>query len=225
MKDHLETPEANPFYFSEYFIMTKPIGRMATNLRELLQAIREVGEGVIHYHLWQSRMTISHPTVEYPNDFAFWAATALQESRLAEKLSAIDPFGYENMEQIREALVDLIEEYLWDLPYTGWVRPGFEFHFSEAATVVLRSDVCARTLPEFCEVLEKVGLDSIFYHFVDARWRSQSTRMDDFSNWINTSFELPDLVSAIQGIDISFYSLDEVRRTIIDLCSRHIETQ
>jgi hypothetical protein len=222
MAAQVETSVANPFFFSEYFIIPKPIGRVATNLRELLQALREVDEGVLHYHLWQSRVAISRPAVEYPNDFASWAATALQESRLAEKLSVVDPFAYESMEQIREALVDLVEDYLWDLPYTAWVRPGMEFHFCDCASVVLRSDVSARTLPEFRSGLEKVGLDSIYYHFVDARWRLRSSRMDDFSNWIKTEYDFPDLVSAIQDIDVSFYSLDEVRQTIMDLCDEWI---
>lgn len=213
----------SPFVFGECFILPMPIGRSAHNLRELMEGLREVGESVFHYHLWQSRMAIAHATVEYPNDFAFWAATALQDGRLAEKLSALDPFGYEDAEQIREALVDLLEEYLFELPYVAWVRPGFEFHFCEASTVVLHSSISAGTLSEFRSTLEKVGLDSIYYHMVDARWRLRAIKMDDFSSWIVTSCGLSDLASAIHGIDVSFYTLDEVRRTVIELCSQFLE--
>ncbi|MGC9966535.1 MAG: DUF5752 family protein [Syntrophobacteraceae bacterium] len=216
-------PAANPFVFAECFILPMPIGRTAQNLRELLEALRDVDDSVLHYHLWQSRMAISHPTVEYPNDFAVWAATALQDTRLAEKLSAIDPFGYENTEQIRDALTDVLEEYLSDLPYVTWVRPEFEFHFCEASTVVLHSKVSARTLPEFLSSLEKVGLDSIYYHMVDARWRLRAIKTDDFSSWIGDSYDSPDMASAIHGIDVSLYKLDEIRRAVIELCSRFLE--
>lgn len=195
---------------------------MATNLRELLDALREVGESVLRYHLWQFRMAITSPGVDYPNDFASWTATAVQERPLAEKLSALDPFGYENMEQIRETLTDIMEEYVWDLPYPTWVRPGFELHFCEAATVVLRSTVAARTFPEFCAAVGEVGLDSIYYHSIDARWRLRSIHKNDFSNWIDANYGLPELVSAIEDIDVSFYSLDEIRTAILDLCKETI---
>ena len=218
-----DEPAENPFFFSECFILPKPTGKTAANLRELLQTLREVDESVLYYHLWQFRMAIAPPAVEYPNDFAIWAVTAVQERRLAEKFSAIDPFGYEDTEQLREALTDILEEYLWDLSYLTWVRPGFEFHFCDAATVVLRSRFVARTLPEFCEAIGNVGLDSIYFHFIDARWRLRSSNMDDFSNWIKTSFGLPELVSAIRGIDVSFYTLAEIRTAIADLCTSYLE--
>jgi Family of unknown function (DUF5752) len=219
-----DQPAPSPFWFHECVVIPMPTGQAAVNLRDLLQTLREVDEAVLSYHLWQSRMSLARPDVEYPNDFAAWAGHALQDSRLAEKLSVLDPFAFGDMGQVRNALVDLLEEYMWDLPYVPWARPGFEFHFCEASTVVLlRSGVFARTLSEFCAGLAKVGLDSIYYHFVDARWRLRSIRTDDFSNWIKDSYDLPELVSAIRGIDIWFYTLEEVRNTILDLVNQHIE--
>ncbi|MGO9314726.1 MAG: DUF5752 family protein [Syntrophobacteraceae bacterium] len=213
----------SPFQFRECFVMTMPTGKTASNLRELVHTLREVNEAVLSYHLWQSRMSMAHPAVEYPNDFAIWAVQALQDSRLAEKLSVIDPFVYEDMKQLRDALVDLLDEYLWDQPYVPWARPGFEFYFCEAAMVVLRSQIFAWTLPEFCAGLSKVGLDSIYYHFVDARWRLRSIRMNDFSNWIKINYDLPDLAAAIQGIDVGFYTLEEVRGTVLNLVNQYIK--
>ena len=174
----------SPFQFLECFVMPMPTGKRASNLRELLQTLREVNEAVLSYHLWQSRMAIAPPRRRVSKRLRHLGRQALQDSRLAEKLSVIDPFVYENMEQVRDILVDLLEEYLWDLPYVPWARPGFEFYFCEASTVVLRSQISARTLSEFCSGLAKVGLDSIYYHFVDARWRLRSMKTDDFSNWI-----------------------------------------
>jgi hypothetical protein len=217
-----DQPAPKPFWFSECFIMPMPIGKFVTNLRELLQALKEVDEAVLCYHLWQSRLTFAHPAVEYPNDFAFWAATALQDSILAEKLSSFDPFEYENTIQMREALVEVLEDYLWNLQYVPWARPGFEFHFCESSIVVLHSHIVARTLDEFCTALRKVGLDSIYYHFVDARWRLRQIRMDDFSHWFEDNYDLPQLVSAIAAIDISFYTLDEVRNSILDLINHYL---
>jgi hypothetical protein len=213
----------NPFWFKECFLMPMPIGKRATNLRELLQTLREVDEAVLYYHFLQSRLAITQPAVEYPNDFAFWAATALQDSKLAEKLTSLDPFEYADMEAVRQAVAELLEEYLWDLPSVPWARPGFEFHFCEASTVVMRSHISAHTLREFCEGLRKVGLDSVYYHFLEARWRFGIREKDDFSHWIDTNFDSPDLVGAIRDIDIYFHSLTELRETLIDLIDPFLE--
>jgi hypothetical protein len=212
----------NPFWFRECFLIPMPIGRKAINLRELLHAIREAEEPVLYYHLLQSRLIQSQPAVEYPNDFAIWAASALQDSQLAEKLSSFDPFEYEDLAQVRQAMVDIMEEYLWDLPNVPWARPGMEFHFCEASTVVMRSEISAKNLEEFCQALQYVGMDSIYYHFFEARWRLEAQDTDDFSYWIGTNFDLPELVAAIRAIDVYFYTLPEIRSTLLNLIHQHM---
>uniref|UniRef100_A0A7C3YXI1 Uncharacterized protein n=1 Tax=Desulfobacca acetoxidans TaxID=60893 RepID=A0A7C3YXI1_9BACT len=221
MTKMLDQPAKDPFLFRECFLMTMPIGIKVGNLRELLHVIREVKESVLYYHLFQTRLAVSPPAVEYPNDFALWAGTALQEIALAEKLSSFDPLDYTNMGQVRQAIVDIIEEYLWETPFVPWARPGFELHCCEASTVVIRSKISAHNLREFCQALQGVGVDSIYYHFFEARWRLESP-IDDFSYWIETNFDLPELVTAIRGIDIYFHNLKEIRQTLINLIQRHL---
>jgi hypothetical protein len=216
-----DKPAKNPFWFQECFLMPMPIGKKASNLRELLQAVRELDQSVLYYHIFQSRLSIS-PGEEYPNEFAQWAATALQDIKLAEKLSSFDPFDYDNMAQVRQAVIDILEEYLWDITYIPWARSGFEFHFCEASIVVMHSQIRAYTLAEFCASLRKVGLDSIYYHFFEARWRLEVRKVDDFSFWIESNFGLPELVAAIRDIDIYFYTLREIRDTLLGLIDQHL---
>jgi hypothetical protein len=49
----------------------------------------------------------------------------------------------------------------WFLECMVTPMPGFEFFFCKASTVVLRSQIFARTLSEFYSGLSKVGLDSV----------------------------------------------------------------
>lgn len=221
MKKILDKPARDPFWFRECFLMQMPIGIKVVNLRELLAALREVSESVLYYHLVQCRLAVSPPAVEYPNDFALWAAVALQDSALAEKLSSFDPLDYDDLGQVRQAILDILEEYLWDLPFVPWARSGFEFHFCEASTVVIRSAIAAQSLREFCQALNNVGLDSMYYHFFEARWRL-GRPIDDFSYWIETNFGLPKLVAAIRDIDIYFYNLREIRNTLLGLIHQHL---
>lgn len=212
----------DPFLFRECFLMTMPIGKKAVNLREMLQTLREADESVLYYHLFQSRLSLTFPGIEYPNEFAHWAATALQDLRLAEILSSFDPFDYDNMKQVREAIVEILDEYLWDLPHIPWARPGFEFDFCEATTAVIRSKIEAYTLQEFCNALQEIGLDSVYYHFFEARWRLGVREVDDFSFWIEYNFDLPDVVREIRDIDIYFYGLRELRQTLLDIIHQHL---
>jgi hypothetical protein len=222
MAANLKQAAANPFWFRECFLMPMPMGRKATTLRELHQALHDLPESVLFYHLLQSRLALSQPAVEYPNDFASWAATALQDSRLAEKLSAVDPFEYEDLEQVRQVLLDLLQEYIWGLPDVPWARPGFELHFCEASTVVMLSEIAAANLSEFCRALRQVGLDSLYYHFFEARWRLGVQERDDFSYWIESNFGLPQLVKAIREIDVYFYTLPELREILVGLVQRQV---
>jgi hypothetical protein len=221
MKTQINKPAKDPFWFRECFLMPMPIGMKVFNLRELLRAIQDVDDSVLYYHLVQSRLAVSSPTVEFPNDFALWAAVALQDSALAEKLSSFDPLDYDNLGQVRQAMVDILEEYLWDLPFVPWARAGFGFHFCEASTVVIRSEIAAHNLLEFYQALNKVGLDSMYYHFFEARWRLERP-IDDFSYWIETNFGLPKLVTAIRDIDIYFYNLKEIRKTLLGLIHHYL---
>lgn len=88
--------------------------------------------------------------------------------------------------------------------------------------VVIRQDMPAATLKEFCAVLRRVGLDSVYYHFFEARHRLGMHQIDDFSYWIDTNFGLPGLVAAIRDIDIYFFSLKEIRDTLLRLISEHL---
>ncbi len=222
MAEILEQVAENPFWFRDCFLMPMPLGKKVVNLRELLEELRVVSEAVLFFHLIQSRLALSRPVVEYPNDFALWAANALQDSKLAEKLSSFDPFEYENLGQVRQAVLDALEEYIWDLPVVPWARPGFEFYFCQAAAVVMPSIISARTLKGFCEALTKVGLDSIYYHFFEARWRLEVLKSDDFSYWLESNFELPELVKDIRAVDVYFYSPKELRETLLGIIKRHL---
>jgi hypothetical protein len=98
-----------------------------------------------------------------------------------------------------------------------------EFHFCEASTVVFRSQISAGTLREFYEALKKVGYDSIYYHLFEGRWRLGVREKDDFSYWIETNFDMPELVAAIRNMDIYFYSLREIHTSLLKLLETNLE--
>lgn len=78
------------------------------------------------------------------------------------------------------------------------------------------------TLKDFCQGLGKVGLDSVYYHFFEARWRLGMGHIDDFSYWMEINFGLPELVESIRNIAVYFYTLKEVRDTLLGLICQHL---
>jgi hypothetical protein len=56
----------NVFQFSEYFLIPKPTGKKAANLRELMEHLQEMSEPVLECHLWQSHLSYTQPEVDIP---------------------------------------------------------------------------------------------------------------------------------------------------------------
>ncbi len=147
MTDLLNQPARDPFWFRDCFLMRMPIGLRAGNLRELLQLLQNVSEEVLYYHIFQSRLVLTDPDVEYPNDFAQWAGEALQDAKLAEQLSSFDPFDFQDLSQVRTAVLDIIEDYIWNQPAIPYARPGFELYLCQASTAIIQSLTPVYTLP------------------------------------------------------------------------------
>jgi hypothetical protein len=210
-------PEASyPFYFRECFTMLHPTGKRAANLREFLDILRDVPEGVIFHHLHQAYLSFTFHVWDYPNDFARWAARSLEDIALAEKLSNFDPYGRGSLEEVREGLIEIVEDHLWETPVVPYAPRGGEFYFCDVTTVVLSTDIVAHTLLELAEGIGRTGLSSIFYHFYEARRRLKAD-VDDFSTWIEENFKRPNLVQAIRSIDFYLYSLEELKQTLLKL--------
>ena len=205
-----------PFKFYECIILVMPTGKKAANLREFAELLKVVGPRVLFHHLHQFFIKPVHQPRDYPNDFAHWAAFGLEDFMLAEKLSNLAPFRFSDVEGLREALVDIIEDHIWESPIIPWARPGSEFFFNESTTMVIPTGIEAKNLIELENALIKVNTSSIYYHFFESRQRLHQDT-DDFSFWIENNFDCPELVSQIRNIDFYLYSLLELRERIMQI--------
>lgn len=203
------------FHFMDYEGLETATGLKATNLREFLDLIRRVPADVIHHHLNRACLRPRFEVWDYPNDFARWAGNALEDHALAEKLSALDPYAHENLEQARETIVDIIDEHLDELPMVPWVRSGFEFLFSSGHYLAMPSGREAWSLAEMRAGLAEVPLNSIFYHFHEARLRGPGDDRDDFSRWIEGQFGTHPVAERLRRVDFYFYGLEELRQRLV----------
>lgn len=160
-------------------------GRRVHTLNELRDALLDIGPDSIFYHFWGGLLHPRFEEREYNNDFASWVRHNLHDDTLAEQLAVIDPTRYPDIDELRQELLDLVEERL---DQSDVERPR-----------------------ELASVLPHLSVSSIFYHFVDAR-RRMGGHTDDFRIWLAAFGDPYDtLCERLGNVDPYFASLGELR--------------
>lgn len=208
-----------PFYFNSAAQLLR-IGReRATNLLELLEALRACPNDSIFQHTFQTLQEHHFIREGFSNDFAHWAFASCNEVGLAERLAAIDVREYTSISDLRARLVTIVEEYL-KRNQRARERAALEpFYFSASDTVVIPTPFVARNLQEFTESLKKVSIHSIHYHFIEARLRLK-LNSNDFSVWLEEEMDLGSVADRLNRIDIYTSTLNDVREQILHILER-----
>lgn len=203
-----------PFYFNSASHLLR-IGReKATNLQELLEALKSCPDASIFQHTFQTLEEHHFIKEGFSNDFSHWAFASCNEVELAERLAALDVREFTSIPALRDRLVQIIENYLQKNPRAGTRAAMEPFYLMAADLVVVPTPYVARNLEEFADGLRKVSIHSIYYHFIDARLRLKLDT-NDFSIWLEQELDLPALAGRLNRIDIYTSTLEGVRRTIL----------
>ncbi len=209
-----------PFKFKQSINILKSTGQKANNLRELRNIIASVQEGALFHHMYQ--YFLKGHILEYTNDFAQWAGENLEERTLSEQLSNIDPYEFDNINDLRNRLLDVIDAYLKKFPEPRRVMKGGEFYFKETITIVFPIDVLAHTLEEFLIAIKYMEPGPIYYHFYEARMRHGT---DDFSRWIEDIHKRKQLAYNIRAIDPFMHSIEGIRNHIITAVENELKKE
>jgi hypothetical protein len=214
-KEIKKAPE--PFQFYTRLNLSELTGLEAFNLEELLERIKEVPESSIYHHTHRFLQQHQYLSPEPPNDFAHWVTNALGEKELGEDLASIDTIQFSTISDLRQAFISVIENYLKADPgaKTRSTRRDNAFYFIKSLSFILPTGYAANDLPEFCSILENVSIDSIYFHIFEARLRI-GKKTNDFSYWIETSLGNKRLADSISRLDPYTYTLEGLRRTIIE---------
>lgn len=211
------------FKFYDYTMLISPTGQKASNLKEFLNIIEQSPDKVLFHHLYQSHVKHDQKIGEFPTDFANWAAYELGDFALAEKLANFDPYDFKTVVEAKESLIAIIEEHMWDLPTIPWVRQGSEFYFSSSTTIVIPLGIEVSSLKNFRKALDKIPNSSLYFHFYEARKIKKEKEHDDFSQWIEDNFDRKELVKKIREIDFYFFSVEEMRKILIDILDKELK--
>lgn len=205
--------EGPPFFeFKQLVHILKSTGKKAKHLRELWDGIEGASDESIFHHTYQY-FSKGH-MFEYTNDFAHWAGESLGERVLAEHLSSIDPYEFTGIHDLRNRLLEVIDDYLENFPEPGEAMPGNEFYFNETITMVFSAGIKAHNLAEFLIAFRYVDASSLYYHFYDSRSRLGSGR-DDFSRWCEDNLAETDVTEKIKAIDPFMHTLEGIRERLV----------
>lgn len=198
-------------------------GLKAQNLKELKKNISEVESESLYYHFWAGLLQPRLGDPEYNNDFASWVRHTLHDKVLAERLGMIDPTEHPDLEELREQLLDIIEERLDEVEYLSWCRIDEQFQFITSQIVIFDTDREIKKPAELTEIVPNMTSGSIFYHFIDARRRTFGN-IDDFSTWLyGFNDRYSDLIYGLSAIDPFFSSLTELRNQISETVNEYFK--
>src|SRR5579862_8704863 len=124
-----------PFALYDCNLLRLALGETVTDLRELLEAVREAPDAVLEHHMVRCALDDHFELYEFPNDLARWCWDALGDHVLGEELGLIDPYQHPSVASLRATLTNVIEERLWGLDRAPWCPPGLELHLIESTII------------------------------------------------------------------------------------------
>jgi hypothetical protein len=215
-------PLKEPFAFKDCVNIFKSTGKKANNLRALKKLISEISDDSLFHHTYQ--YFLKGHILEYTNDFANWAGESLEERSLAERLSSIDPYNYNSINDVRKEFIRVIDDYLDNFPEPRDVLKDNEFYCNETISMVFHVGVKVKNLAEFLVAMEHIDPGCIYYHFYESRVRLGEW-VDDFSRWIEHSLGKKEPAEKIRMIDPFMHSIEKIREHIIEIVEEYVRAE
>ena len=201
-----------PFYFKTEFNLVYLLGIKAKNPKELLEGIKIVPESSIYYHTHRFLHQHHYLSPEPPNDFAYWLKNILNLSELGEKIAAVDIVKFKKIEDIRNEFIKILEDYISKGKYIPEAPEGEEFYFKSCTTFVLSTPYVAHNLSEFIEIIDKISINSLYFHIFEAPLRLNKNE-NDFSEWLRGIGEI-ELAEKLSNLDPYTITLEGLRKKI-----------
>jgi hypothetical protein len=154
------------FSFTDCVEIKELTGEKADDEARLMELIEEAPSDAIYYHTHSYFLRHFYIVGPYHNDFANWAAIQLRDKVLGEKLSAITPSSHNTLEEIRNALIEVIDDHLTGIKGVPSVIYGQPFHLMKSHIIEIPTGVAAKNLRQFRDALSIVDASAIYNHIL-----------------------------------------------------------
>lgn len=214
-----------PFRFVSCMELREVLGKRAMDKHRLRELIEEVPADSIYYHTHSYFLRHAYSQQLYSNDFATWVVVYAQDRLLGERLGVLDPFDFNDIEQLRDEILRIMTDHLNHSTVPRYVvSEPFEFIRSHVIEIPLGLEV--RTLREFYAVLADVEIGAIYNHVCEARMRKRLLSAD-FSGWLASEegLGLKELALNVEQVARLGLSLEGIRNKILRLCDQELARQ
>jgi len=216
---HVEA--SSSFVLRDCALIGMATGRSAQNLREFRDGMVSIPADSIYHHFWGRLLRAQFDEPEYNNDFASWAQWGLHDKSLAERLSVLSPTDFPDLESLRQEVVEVVEQRLDEAPMVPWAQADKQFYFLKAQIVLFDTGLRFDDPRSVVAYLPALSTGSIYYHFIDARSRTEE-HWDDFSVWLSGFEEdYSELIQRLRHVDPYFSSLKELRYIVQRIFSQY----
>lgn len=209
------TPAKIPrFIFKDCALIAIAANKRATTLKEFRDHIETLGPDSLYYHFWANLLLPHFEEPEYINDFASWVRHSLHDAKLAEQLAVFDPTLYDDLKELRFHLLELIDDRLEESEHLQWAQATQRFEFIRSQIVVFDTRVSVGDPSEMPDLIPDMSANSVFYHFIDARRRTEG-RVDDFRQWLSFFGDTyQPLIDRLADIDPYFITLTQLNQQL-----------
>jgi len=207
------------FQFRTKLDQTILLGLKANNARELVEGIRTVPQSSIYYHTHRFLHQHHYLSPEPANDFAYWVTEVINDASLGEALSSVNVIQFHSIADLRSRLAAIITAHLSSNGEINNCPRGEEFHFMSSQTFVFATDYSAQNLSEFRDNLQKVSVNSLYYHIFDARLRLEQEE-NDFSLWFR-ALGKDRLADEVLRLDPYTHTLEGLRKRILVMVKKY----
>lgn len=208
-----------PFHFYTQLHLIKLLGIKAKNPVKVLEGLKKVPTSSVYYHTHRFLQQHHYLSPEPPNDFAYWITDVLGLEELGELLASVDTVSFKTLEELRAEYVKILTAYVSKGKHIVDCEDGEEFHFMSCKTFVLPTPYLAHNLNEFIEILNKITVNSLYFHMFEARMRLKRDE-NDFGNWFRSIGENK-LAKDLLRLDPYNVTLEGLREDIIKLVSKY----
>lgn len=210
----------NPFTIKDCSLASIATGVKAQMLNDFRDKLAVIDPGSIHFHFWNSRLRTSFEHHEYLNDFAYWVHKFLNDDYLSERLALINPSDFPDIESLRNELIEIIDERLDEIEFIPWAKYENQFHFITSKIIVFDTHYIIKEPQDLQWVIPHLSKASLFYHFIDARRRTEGAS-DDFSTWLkDLNHQYEELIGEFKKIDPYLVSLSDLKTKLLTIVNQ-----
>ena len=208
-----------PFYINDCALAAIATGVKARTLSEFRDRLETIHPGSIYFHFWIGRLRPAFEFEEHHNDFSYWIHNSLHDDVLAERIELLDPVVY-SVEELRSMMIEIIEHRLDEHEWIPISRKDQCFHFIRSTIIVFKTNWRLEKPQDLVKILPLLPNSSVFYHFIDARRRTEKGA-DDFTVWLEGfGPEYAPLIHNYREIDPYFISLNTLQVKMIQATNR-----